>query len=156
MKQILNIQICSSIPNHFPPLRHVCKLRRTKQIGFLFLPFIFTVLFSCQQPQETNTVPPEEQPTTQFSPYENSEITVEPFKVDSMENNGSSGWGYNILIDGKLYIHQPNIPAIMGNNGFSSEEKAREAGEFIVEKIRKKILPPSVTAEELESRGLLD
>ena len=60
------------------------------------------------------------------------------------------------MIDGKIYIHQPNIPAIMGNNGFSSEEQARAAGEFIVSKIMKNILPPSVTAEELDSLGLLE
>ena len=126
--------------------------------GCALLVFILFISVSCQNQQSEETKLPEvsDQATTQYNPYENSEITVEPFKVDSIENNGSSGWGYDILIDGKMYIHQPNIPAIMGNNGFSSEEKAREAGEFIVEKIRKNVLPPSVTAEELENRGLLE
>lgn len=91
-----------------------------------------------------------------FNPYEDSEITVEVFKIDSVEQTGSRGWGYDILVDGKIYIHQPNVPAVMGNNGFSSEEKAREAGEFVIYKIRNNILPPSVSPEELDSLGVLD
>jgi hypothetical protein len=35
-------------------------------------------------------------------------------------------------------------------------EKAREAGELIISKIRNNILPPAVTVEELETKGLLE
>lgn len=114
---------------------------------------------SCTQnnAETDNTVtPPVQPPTVAYNPYEKSEISVEVFKVDSLENSGSTGWGYDILINGQLYIHQPNIPAVMGNNGFSSEEKAREAGELIISKIRNNILPPTVTVEELETKGLLE
>lgn len=90
------------------------------------------------------------------NPYEKAKIETQIFKVDSIEGNGTRGWGYNILIDGRLYIHQPNIPAVMGNAGFSSEEKAAKAGSFIVYKIRNNILPPSVTPEELDSLGVLN
>lgn len=90
------------------------------------------------------------------NPYEKAKIETQIFKVDSIEGNGTRGWGYNILIDGRLYIHQPNIPAVMGNAGFSSEEKASKAGSFIVYKIRNNILPPSVTPEELDSLGVLN
>jgi len=95
-------------------------------------------------------------PVAGYNPYENADMTVEVFKVDSIEYNGSRGWGYDIMIDGKVFIHQPNIPAIMGNNGFSSEEKATAAGEFIISKIKNNIFPPSVTPEELDSLGVLD
>lgn len=90
------------------------------------------------------------------NPYEKANIETQVFKVDSIEGNGTRGWGYNILIDGRLYIHQPNIPAVMGNAGFSSEEKAAKAGSFIVYKIKNNILPPSVTPEELDSLGVLN
>lgn len=90
------------------------------------------------------------------NPYEKAKIETQIFKVDSIEGNGTRGWGYNILIDGRLYIHQPNIPAVMGNAGFSSEEKAAKAGSFIVYKIRNNVLPPSVTPEELDSLGVLN
>jgi PBP1b-binding outer membrane lipoprotein LpoB len=115
------------------------------------------ICVSCRQSQPQNSeTPATEQPTVTYNPYADSEITVEVFKVDSVENNGSTGWGYDVMINGKLYIHQPNIPAVMGNNGFSSEEKARAAGELIVTKIRKNILPPTVTVDELENMGLLE
>lgn len=105
---------------------------------------------------EVQTPPVTEQPTVSYNPYEKSEITVDVFKVDSLESNGSGGWGYDILINGKLYIHQPIIPGVQGNRVFSSEEKAREAGELVVLKIRNNILPPSVSVEELDNRGLLE
>lgn len=91
-----------------------------------------------------------------YNQYENSKITVVVFKVDSIETNGSRGWGYDIMIDNKMYIHQPNVPAVMGNNGFPSEDQARKAGEFIMYKIKNNIIPPSVTPEELDSLGVLD
>lgn len=128
---------------------------------FRYLPaalLITSLVISCtgkteEKPQDT---PAEQKPTVTYNPYKDAEITVEIFKVDSSDSNGATGWGYDIMINGQLYIHQPNIPAVMGNSGFSSEEKAREAGEMIVSKIRNNILPPSVTVEELESRGLLE
>jgi len=126
----------------------------------LFLSFILLqgllILVSCEpkQPKATETAPAQQQPAP-YNQYLDSKITVEVYKVDSIETNGSRGWGYDIMIDGKLYIHQPNIPSIMGNNGFSSEEFAREAGEFAVSKMRKNIIPPSVTPEELDSLGVL-
>lgn len=126
---------------------------------FLCYLSLMSVVFvtSCdQRPQPVAENKPEQQQTTPYNPYTDSKITVEVFKVDSIETNGSRGWGYDIMIDGKIYIHQPNVPAVMGNNGFSSEELARAAGEYIVSKIRKNILPPSVTPEELDSLGLLE
>ncbi len=111
----------------------------------------------CRQPEpkEINTPAPQ-QPVAGYNPYENADLSVEVFKVDSIEYNGSRGWGYDILIDGKIYIHQPNVPAIIGNNGFSSEEKAMITGEFVISKIKNNIFPPAVSPEELDSLGVLD
>ena len=67
----------------------------------------------------------------------------------------SVGWGYDIFVDGKKYIHQEQIPSVPGTKGFKSEEKARKAAEFIIYKIRNNIMPPSVTPEELDSLGVL-
>lgn len=122
-----------------------------------FLPFIF-FLSACTSGSndKVQTPPVTEQPTVSYNPYEKSEITVDVFMVDSLESNGSGGWGYDILINGKLYIHQPIIPGVQGNRVFSSEEKAREAGELVISKIRNNILPPSVSVEELDNRGLLE
>ena len=65
-----------------------------------------------------------------------------------------SAWGYDIFIDEKLYIHQPTIPSVPGNNGFKTEADAKKGGEFVAYKIRNHIMPPSVTPEELDSLGV--
>lgn len=106
--------------------------------------------------EQTTDKPKGIQAAPGYNPYENLKMTVEVFKVDSIEHNGSRGWGYDILINDIVHIHQPNIPAVMGNNGFSSEENALIAGEYVIQKIKNNILPPAVTPEELDSLGVLN
>ena len=67
----------------------------------------------------------------------------------------SGGYGYDVFADGKPYIHQPHIPAVAGNRGFATEATAKKAGEFILYKISRNIMPPSVSKEELDSLGVL-
>jgi len=126
--------------------------------NFFFILILISAFAGCVDPDRQSETKKElsKQPAPGYNPYENSKITVQVFKVDSIETTGSKGWGYDILINDELYIHQPNIPSVMGNNGFSSEEKARDAGEFVIYKIRNNIIPPSVTPNELDSLGVLD
>lgn len=65
------------------------------------------------------------------------------------------GYGYKIYENGKLFIHQPHIPAISGNKTFTSAEKAQTTADFVIYKLEKGISPPSVTKEELDSLGVL-
>lgn len=114
-------------------------------------------LSACQQaPVKEIPAAEQNQPAPGFNQYKDANLTVEVFKIDSIEHNGTHGWGYDIMINGEIHIHQPHIPAIMGNNGFSSEEKAQIAGEFVIKKIKNNILPPRVTPEELDSLGVLN
>ena len=77
-------------------------------------------------------------------------------KVKTYPNDSAiKGWGYDIYADGVLYIHQPHIPAVPGNKGFQSAQKAETAGNFAVYKIRNNIMPPSVSVKELDSLGVL-
>ena len=125
------------------------------RLAFL-IPAVILITSCQQQPESDNTKPAAAKSTHGYNQYTNADLTVEVFKVDSIEHNGSRGWGYDILVNGEIHIHQPNIPAVMGNNGFSSEEKARTAGEFVIQKIKNNILPPAVSPEELDSLGVLD
>ena len=62
--------------------------------------------------------------------------------------------GFGWCIDGrKLYIHQPHIPAIQGNKGFANEANARKAGEFIVLKPKRNIMPPKCFKRGADSLG---
>jgi len=62
-----------------------------------------------------------------------------------------TGWGYNIFINGKLYIHQPHIPAISGNKTFKNQEAANKTAELVIKKIKNNLMPPSVSIHELDS-----
>jgi Domain of unknown function (DUF4907) len=85
-------------------------------------------------------------------PVQDSSIT---FKIIPGEN-GAVGFGYDIFVDGKLYVHQPTIPAVPGNRAFSTEQKAAQAAQLVVFKIQNQILPPTVEVRELDSLHLLD
>ena len=82
------------------------------------------------------------------NPYENSEITVNTFEEDT-------GWGYDVSIDGNLYVHQPNIPAVGGNKSFVTEADARATGNLAVQKINEGIIPPTITVDELRAIGVV-
>ena len=88
---------------------------------------------------------------TMKNPYENSIVEVKTYANEAP----LTGYGYDLFVDGTLKVHQPHIPAIPGNRGFSSEEYAKQAGEFVAYKVKNNIMPPSVTPEELDSLGVL-
>jgi hypothetical protein len=90
-----------------------------------------------------------EEPKQQKNPYANADITIQI--IPAPRNT----FGYDILLDGKPLVHQPNIPALPGHEGFSTKEKARTVAEFVVEKIRKNEMPPTVTIEDLNKMGVL-
>ncbi len=60
-------------------------------------------------------------------------------------------WGYDIYQNNSLIIHQPNIPAIHGNDGFSTELDAKLVAELAIKKLKNGTFPPSISIEELDS-----
>jgi hypothetical protein len=83
------------------------------------------------------------------TPYANEEITI---KIIPSSN---STFGYNILLLGRPFIHQPNIPGLQGNDGFTTKERAEIVARFVVKKIRNNEMPPVVTIEELNNLDVL-
>lgn len=77
------------------------------------------------------------------------------FAYLSIENTDGT-WGYQLFKDGKMMIDQKNIPAIQGNRGFSTKEKAEKMGMFILEKVKNGGFPPTVSIEEMDSLGVLN
>lgn len=65
-----------------------------------------------------------------------------------------TGWGYDILDHGKLYIHQPTIPGQSGIVGFASQEQARRVGERVAEKLEQTKSLPALTNDELRQLGV--
>ncbi len=66
------------------------------------------------------------------------------------------GWGYQIFKDGKLVIDQKHIPVIQGYRGFSSKENAEKLGNYIIEKMKNGVFPPTLNQSELDSLGVLN
>lgn len=64
------------------------------------------------------------------------------------------GWGYDILADGRVYIHQPMIPAIQGQYTFRTKEDALAVGQKVVDRIKKGEMP-MVTAQEVLDLGVV-
>src|SRR5258708_19175539 len=51
------------------------------------------------------------------------------------------GWGYDILADGKVFIHQPMIPAISRQYSFRAKEEALALSQKIVDRIMQGQMP---------------
>lgn len=64
------------------------------------------------------------------------------------------GWGYDILADGRIFIHQPVIPAIPGDTGFRTKEDALAVGQKVYDRIMAGKMP-MVTAKEVQAMGLV-
>lgn len=46
------------------------------------------------------------------------------------------GWGYQVVVNAKVLIYQPTIPAIPANQSFPTEKSAREAGRLVMKKMK--------------------
>jgi hypothetical protein len=77
----------------------------------------------------------------QRSPYE-----VEPYKTNN-------GWGYRILVKGKIFIEQPFIPGLPGKKAFPTRRTARKTGELVLHRLQHHKLP-AFTIEDLQQMGL--
>jgi hypothetical protein len=85
----------------------------------------------------------------QNNSYEKAEITT---KIIPSANKT---FGYDILLYGRPLVHQPNIPGLPGNEGFTTRARAQKVADFVAKKIRKNEMPPTVTIEDLNNMGVL-
>lgn len=71
-------------------------------------------------------------------------------RLETVPIQVSGGWGYNILVDDKTYIHQEFIPAIEGVKAFASKEDALKTAKVVVQKLAKGEVP-AITKKDLDS-----
>ncbi|CAN5681206.1 hypothetical protein BH11BAC3_BH11BAC3_34740 [soil metagenome] len=62
-----------------------------------------------------------------------------------------SSFGYNIISGAKKLVHQPSVPGLPGNKGFTKKEDAEKCAQLVIKKINNNIMPPTVTRQELDS-----
>ena len=124
-------------------------------VTVLFLLFIFTGVIPQSISAVENSVKKEVKPDVkqevkeQKNPYADAEISI---KIIPSINKT---FGYDILVQGKQLIHQPNIPAMPGNEGFKTKKSAQKVAEFVVKKIRKNGMPPTVSVEDMKKKDVL-
>ena len=88
----------------------------------------------------------------QANPYKDAKIEVKVIdNTASIYDSNIGGYGYDIYLNDVLFLHQPNIPAVSGNNGFKTKAVAQKAGEIVANKIRSNSTPPGLTLEEINS-----
>jgi hypothetical protein len=76
--------------------------------------------------------------------FKNAKITYQ--LIPGINNT----WGYDILVNDKLTIHQPSIPSLPGNEGFKTKEGAEKVAKLVIEKMKKGEMPPSIDEKELK------
>lgn len=69
---------------------------------------------------------------------------------------GADAYGYDILVDGKVFIHQTTVPAVPGTRAFARKEDAEKVARLVVTKMEKGMMPPAVTRSEIEALGWQD
>ncbi|MES2559222.1 MAG: DUF4907 domain-containing protein [Bacteroidota bacterium] len=68
--------------------------------------------------------------------------------------NKDRTFGYTILENGKKYIHQPSIPGRTGSRGFKTKQDAQKVATFVMDKMNKGVIPPSVTEQDLKTLNI--
>ena len=90
--------------------------------------------------------------TSQFpAAGEHTSATLTSTVIDAP--NGT--FGYDILSNGKLFVHQTNLPGQPGNNGCKTKADAEKLAALVIEKIRKGEMPPTVNSAELKELGII-
>jgi hypothetical protein len=109
------------------------------------------MLISCEAQLQVN-VEAENQPKASFpsaDAYKNSSII---YKLIPGINNT---WGYEILVDNKMKIYQPNIPGFPGNEGFKTKAGAEKVAKLVIDKMKTGEMPPTITTEEMKKLDVL-
>jgi hypothetical protein len=109
---------------------------------FIFVGFLITSI-------SANETVGKKEVKQQKNTYTNAQLAIKI--IPSVKKT----FGYDILLYGKTLVHQPNIPGVPGNEGFTTKERARKVAEFVVKKIRNNEIPPTVTIEDLNNMGVL-
>lgn len=81
-------------------------------------------------------------------------LNIEPKIEFEIINAPNNTWGYDILKDKKIFIHQPNRPGLPGKEGFKTKKDAIKVAQLVILKIKKGEMPPTVSSEELKALKL--
>lgn len=63
----------------------------------------------------------------------------------------SNGWGYEILVDDSVFIHQESIPVYGNGKPFPEKEQAQQAANIVLKKLKNNDRLPTLTRFELQN-----
>lgn len=133
-----------------------------KQLTLICL-FILLCVIACTSSDsektnhdKTDVAPPTtnsaKTPRQQANDYSNA--TFKTQIIDGKE--GTFGYAIQVTLNGKTQkIRQPHKPGLPGIRGFDTKEQAQKVADFVVNKIKTKGFPPTVTPEELATLGIV-
>jgi hypothetical protein len=121
----------------------------------------FLLLFTLAEAQQQPPLPPHQQHTTaqqpdpapQFPDGSAHTNSVLSYHIINAPNNT---YCYDVLVEGRLMIHQTSVPGLPGNEGFKTKDDAAKVAELVMYKIRKGEMPPTVSADEMKNTGQSD
>jgi len=123
------------------------------------------LLFSCggrqkQQDEievyrDTSVVEVDQSKVSISDTLSDAKVETQNFEVVTFQNNTSAGgWGFDLYVDGKRYIHQPTVPVVAGVYGFRTKEQSEMAGNMMVEKLKQGKQPPTLDESDLRFLGI--
>jgi hypothetical protein len=101
--------------------------------------------------------------SAQTNAVQNTDVSRQS-KADSHKNasytytiipSENKTWGYDIYMEKRLYIHQPSVPGLPGNEGFKTKADAEKVAKLVIEKIKKGEMPPTVSIEDMKKLKVL-
>jgi hypothetical protein len=81
------------------------------------------------------------------------QLTSSAHRVKVTTSQVTGGWGYQISVNGRVYIDQPFIPVIPGRKAFPDKKSAFRTGNLVKQKLLHH-QPPALTREDFEKLGL--
>jgi hypothetical protein len=80
------------------------------------------------------------------------ETTAE--EISAVTFRSGNGWGYDILKNGSIFIHQEFIPAIAGRQPFVNEAEAKRIANLMIGKMKSSSKLPDISLREIDSCGI--
>jgi hypothetical protein len=80
--------------------------------------------------------------------YRRSKFRKEHVLIELKAIHTPLGWGYDILSNGRPYIHQNVIPDIKGRHGFQTKEEALAVGQKVYDRLVANQIP-EISIEEM-------
>jgi hypothetical protein len=87
-------------------------------------------------------------PSGHKRPDADKQSITDSFSLSTFRLDKGEGYGYDILHNNQVIIHQEFIPALEGKQLFQSREDAVKIGNVVLKKIKNK-KPPGITKEEV-------